>query len=190
MENKSKELTPLAYISNELERRKNKNAFVLLYSKKLHYQYKALNMKKVFSILIPVLICFSIGAAASYFQSDAISTWYPTLNKPSLTPPNTIFPLAWGFIYLCSGISFGLIILSDNIRKKIIVPLFTAQLFFNFIWSILFFYFRNPLLGFIDILVLDVFVLFYIIKTYPINKASSLLFLPYILWILFATYLN
>lgn len=147
-------------------------------------------MKKVISILLPVLICFLIGFTANYLQQDAIKTWYPYLNKPELTPPNIVFPIAWSIIYLCMGISIGLIYLSDSIKKKKLIVLFCIQLFFNFAWSFLFFYLQNPLLGFIDILILDICVTIYAVKSYPEKKISSILFWPYIIWIYFATYLN
>lgn len=147
-------------------------------------------MRKAAVIIIPVLICFFVGLTASYFQEDAISNWYPFLNKPDLTPPNIVFPIAWSIIYLCMGISIGLIILSESIRKKELIKLFSIQLFFNFAWSILFFYFQNPLLGFIDILILDICVTMYAFKSYPVKRISAYLFIPYIIWIYFATYLN
>lgn len=147
-------------------------------------------MKKFISIVIPILICFFVGLTASRFQADAITNWYPTLNKPELTPPNIVFPIAWSILYLCMGISIGLIILSGKKGKQLLIKLFGIQLFFNFAWSMLFFYFQNPLLGLIDILILDVLVAAYTIKSYPVRKASSLLFIPYLLWVFFATYLN
>lgn len=147
-------------------------------------------MRKTVSILFPILICFIVGLTASYLQQDAIESWYPLLNKPSLTPPNIAFPIAWSTIYLCIGISIGLIYLSDSKMKKKLIELFSLQLFFNFAWSFLFFYLQNPLLGFIDILLLDIFVTIYAVKSYPENKASSILFWPYMIWIYFATYLN
>lgn len=147
-------------------------------------------MRKVAAIIIPVLICFFIGLTASYFQKDAIQSWYPLLNKPVLTPPNLVFPIAWSIIYLCIGISIGLIFLSDSKKKNELIKLFGVQIFFNFAWSILFFYFQNPLLGFIDILILDICVTLYTVKSYPVKKVSSFLFYPYVIWIYFATYLN
>lgn len=147
-------------------------------------------MKKVAAILIPILLCFLVGFIASYFQANAIRNWYPYLNKPTLTPPNSVFPIAWSIIYLCMGISAGLIILSGKKERNSLIVLFGIQLFFNFAWSILFFYFRSPLSGLIDIVIVDVLVIAYTIKSYPVKKASALLFLPYLLWILFATYLN
>ncbi|MDD6211306.1 MAG: tryptophan-rich sensory protein [Bacteroidales bacterium] len=147
-------------------------------------------MRKFLSIFIPVVVCFLTGLTASYFQADAIESWYPFLNKPALTPPNIVFPVAWGIIYLCIGISVGLVILTQSLYRKTVVTLFVVQLFFNFLWSILFFYFRNPLLGFIDILILDFLVLFYVVRSYQVRKIASYLFLPYLLWLCFATYLN
>lgn len=148
-------------------------------------------MRKIVTVLIPVLICFCVGFTASYFQMDAIQTWYPTLNKPALTPPNIVFPIAWSIIYLCMGVSVGLVILTDKIKKKkALITLFAIQLFLNFAWSILFFYFRNPLLGLADILLLDIFVILYTVKCYPEKRISSFLFMLYAIWLFFATYLN
>lgn len=147
-------------------------------------------MKKFTYLLVPVLICFLVGWTASYFQAESIKMWYPLLNKPELTPPNIVFPIAWSIIYLCIGISVGLVLLSSVKGRNVLVWLFGIQLFLNFAWSILFFYFRSPRLGFIDILLLDIVVSVYTIKSYRVNKASSYLFLPYVLWIYFATYLN
>ena len=147
-------------------------------------------MKKVISIVVPILTCFIIGLTASYFQQDAIREWYPFLNKPNLTPPNIVFPIAWSIIYLCIGISIGMIYLSGSKNRRLLIQLFCIQLFFNFAWSFLFFYLQNPLLGFIDILILDICVTIYVIKSYRRNKLSSILFLPYAIWIYFATYLN
>ncbi|WP_106828683.1 TspO/MBR family protein [Parabacteroides pacaensis] len=147
-------------------------------------------MRKILSIFLPILICFSVGLTASYFQSEAINLWYPHLNKPALTPPNVVFPIAWSIIYLCMGTSIGLILFSPTKEKVALTWLFAIQLFFNFAWSILFFYFRNPLWGFMDILVLDILVTLYTFKSYPVKKVSGWLFLPYLLWIYYATYLN
>ena len=71
-----------------------------------------------------------------------------------------------------------------------IIRLFGFQLLFNFTWCIFFFYFRSPLLGFANILVLDVLVIYYMIESYPVRKSSAYLFVPYLLWLILATYLN
>lgn len=148
------------------------------------------HMKKVLAIIIPILLCFSVGLTASYFQMDSIQHWYPYLNKPVLTPPNIVFPIAWSILYLCMGVSIGLILLKWDGRRIILIRLFIIQLFLNFAWSFLFFYLHNPFLGLVDIILLDVVVLIYVIRSYSIKRISSYLFIPYLLWIFFATYLN
>lgn len=147
-------------------------------------------MKKILSYVIPVAICFVSGFIASRLQADAIESWYPLLNKPFLTPPNSVFPIAWGIIYVLSGISIGLIWNQPSPQRSSILLLWGMQQTFNFTWSILFFTFRNPLLGFINIILLDILVLRYIMRTWPVNLTASLLFWPYMFWLLFATYLN
>lgn len=147
-------------------------------------------MKKILNIVLPVLACFIVGFTARNFQTEAIANWYPALNKSPLTPPNIAFPIAWSILYLLMGISIGLVLNSRNWRKRPLITLFIIQLVFNFTWSISFFYFQNPLWGLINIFLLDVLVLYYIIRTYKLVKVSAWLFIPYLGWILFATYLN
>lgn len=146
-------------------------------------------MKKALPYIVPVAICFLSGFIASRLQADAIANWYPYLNKPLLTPPNWAFPVAWGIIYLLSGISAGLIY-NTGVQRRRLLTLWGVQQFFNFTWSITFFTLENPLLGMINILLLDLLVLWYMIRTWPVNRTASLLFLPYMAWIAFATYLN
>ena len=147
-------------------------------------------MRKALNIIIPILVCFLVGLSASYFQADAIKNWYPTLIKPVVTPPNIVFPIAWSIIYVCMGLSIGLLINSTIERRRFFIKAFVFQLFFNFTWSISFFYIQNPLIGFINILLLDIFVINYTLKSYQVNKTSSILFIPYVIWLLFASYLN
>lgn len=148
------------------------------------------DMKKTLGILIPIAICFIAGGIASYFQTDSVQTWYPSLEKPSLSPPNRIFPIAWSILYVCMGVSIGLVINSDSNRKKFLITLFFIQLLLNFAWSFFFFVYQNPLLGAIDILLLEGMIIYYACKVYPVSRVSAWLFVPYILWIAFATYLN
>jgi len=147
-------------------------------------------MKKALIFIVPVIICILVGYFAGFFQTEAIETWYPHLNKPKLTPPNIAFPVVWSILYVLMGLSIGFIMNSNTKRKRFFINLFILQLFFNFTWSITFFYIQNPISGFMNILILDVLVIFYIIESFPVSKAASILFMPYAVWILFASYLN
>lgn len=147
-------------------------------------------MKKFLSIVIAIAICFGVGFSAHYFQADALASWYPFLEKPSITPPDSVFPIAWGFIYLCMGISIGLIWDKPTYVRFIPLWIFIGQLFLNFMWSILFFAMQSPMLGFFDILLLDIMAVLYTMQVYNVNRLSAWLFAPYLLWLAFATYLN
>lgn len=147
-------------------------------------------MKKAWAYILPTLLCFALGGLAGWLQQDAINNWYPYLIKPALTPPASVFPIAWSIIYLCMGISAGLVLTSGSPRRNGVMTVWYFQLAFNFLWSILFFVCRSPLLGMIDIVVLDALVLLYIARSAKVRSAAAWLFVPYLCWIAFATYLN
>lgn len=148
-------------------------------------------MKKALYFIVPVMICLLVGFLSSQLQSDSIENWYPYLNKPPLTPPDIAFPIVWNILYVCMGISIGFILLSRSvIRGSYLVWLFAIQLVLNFLWSFFFFYMRNPLLGLMDIILLLIAIIYYAYRSYPVSKVSSYLFIPYIIWVAFATYLN
>ncbi len=148
-------------------------------------------MKKILSVIVAVALCIGVGMTARYFQAESISVWYPTLVKSGLTPPDVVFPIAWGIIYICMGISVGLVWGKDTVaNRKTLLWIFAVQLVLNFLWSVSFFFLRSPLLGFIDILFLDIVVIWYTVSVKKENFLSACLFIPYIVWIAFATYLN
>ena len=124
------------------------------------------------------------------FQTSALREWYPFLMKSPLTPPALAFPIAWSLLYVCIGISGGLMATSAAPVRREALRLWAAQLLLNFAWSLLFFGLRNPLLGLLDIVLLDVLVLLYIVRSLRHERLAGWLFVPYLVWILFATYLN
>ncbi len=144
-------------------------------------------MRKFLAYFIPVMLCFAVGLLSSYVQSSALEEWYPTLVKSPLTPPGAAFAIAWGILYLLIGISIGTLLARGDMS---VARLWILQLVVNFMWSVLFFAMRNPLLGLIDILILDVLVFTYIVYAAGRRKIAAWLFVPYMLWLLFATYLN
>ena len=147
-------------------------------------------MKKALAYIVPITFCFLLGYVAGRLQAYSVEHWYPLLEKPSLTPPNWVFPVAWGILYLFSGIPAGLAYTRAGIARCGLITLWTIQQFFNFTWSITFFMFENPVLGFINIVILDALVIIYAIRVWRVSHAASVLFWPYICWILFASYLN
>lgn len=144
-------------------------------------------MKKFLAYTLPIVLALAIGALGSYIQSPAISEWYPTLTKSPLTPPAIAFPIAWTVLYILMGISIGAMISQGDMS---LVRLWLLQLLVNFIWSVAFFALRSPLFGLIVILILDVLVFTYTVYAFGQNRLAAWLFVPYMLWLLFATYLT
>lgn len=141
------------------------------------------NFSKIKYVLVPVLVGGIVGFIISRFID------YDSLNKPFLSPPKIAFPIAWTIIYILMGISYGIISekgLNDSKSKF----LYYLQLAVNALWSIIFFVFKWRFFAFLWIIFLDVLVIMMTINFYKKNKLAGLLQIPYILWILFATYLN
>lgn len=114
---------------------------------------------------------------------------YNDLIKPTLSPPGIVFPIAWTIIYLLIGISYTLLKEKGEVLKET-KQLYYTQLIFNYLWTFIFFVFRLRLLSVLWIIILDVLVIIMTYQFYKQNKLSGILLIPYILWLIFATYLN
>lgn len=135
------------------------------------------------SIAIPVIVGVIIGA----ITSGPIK--YNTLIQPNFAPPSILFPIVWTILYILMGVSYG-ILESNSLLNQEAKFIYYLQLFVNALWSIFFFTLEWRLFAFIWLLLLIVFVIIMIIKFYNQNKVAGLLQIPYLLWILFASYLN
>lgn len=144
-------------------------------------------MKKFLAYFIPILLAFAVGTLGSYIQGDALVEWYPYLVKSPATPPAIVFPIAWGILYILIGISAGTMLSKGDMS---VLRLWLLQLLLNFLWSVCFFALRSPFMGLLVILALDVTVFAYIVYTTGRRSAAAWLFVPYMLWLIFATYLN
>lgn len=118
------------------------------------------------------------------------SVWYYNLIKPPFSPPDWIFPPVWSILYFIIFTALLLYIFKSAKNKKTGYAYFFLQLILNFLWTPSFFYLKNILLSVIIIILLDVCVILTIKSFYRISKISGLILIPYLIWILFATYLN
>ena len=148
-------------------------------------------MKNIFKLVISILIPLIIGFLGSFFTSSSVDSWYTTINKPSFNPPDWIFAPAWTTLYILIGLSFYLVWRKyfGEDRKKVIA-VYSLQLLFNLLWSMLFFGLKSPLLGLIGIIVLLIFIITNTIVFYKISKIAGYLLIPYLLWVSFASILN
>ena len=118
------------------------------------------------------------------------SVWYYNLTKPPLAPPDWIFPPVWSILYFSMLVALLLYLFKPSQNKKSGYIYFIAQLILNLLWTPAFFYLQNIVLALIVIILLDIFVILTIKSFYKVSKISALILIPYLVWILFATYLN
>ncbi len=137
----------------------------------------------IISVLIPILI----GALSALLSGDMSNYGF---NKPSFSPPPFIFPIVWTVLYILMGISSYMIYLSDNKNKGKALAIYAAQLCFNFFWSIIFFDFSQYLLAFVWLIVLIILIIIMIYQFYIIKPFAAYLQIPYLIWCIFAAFLN
>lgn len=144
-------------------------------------------MKK--SLIISLLISLGVGIVSSIITGGNMEI-YKYLVKPPFAPPSIIFPFVWTILYIFMGISAYLIFNSNSNKKSDALTVYGIQLVLNFIWPILFFLLNYRFVSFIVIITLLIFIVIMIIKFYRINRLSAYLQIPYLLWVIFASYLN
>lgn len=149
-------------------------------------------MSNILKLILSIVICQLAGFIGAIFTMDSIPTWYAALNKPSFNPPNNVFGPVWTILYVMMGISMFLIwkegLKNKDVKNAFIF--FIIQLILNASWSVVFFGGHSVLGGLIVIVLLWLAVLYCIISFRKISRVASILLIPYLLWITFATLLN
>lgn len=145
--------------------------------------------KRFEELIIAILIPLAVGLLSSLFTGNNTAV-YTDLIKPDLSPPAIVFPIVWTILYIMMGIASYLIYISDSSKKEGALKLYALSLVLNFFWSILFFGFSLYLVSFFWILLLILCIVLMIVSFYQINPWASLLLIPYLLWTIFAAYLN
>ncbi len=148
-------------------------------------------MKNYFKLIASIALPLLFATAGSMATSSSVDDWYQTLNKPFFNPPNWLFGPVWTILYIFMGVAFYLLWTAQPSKnRKISFGLYFAQLFLNLFWSIAFFGLQNPLLAFITIIFLWLMILLSIIFFRRTSKQAGFLFVPYFIWVSFASLLN
>lgn len=131
------------------------------------------------------------GVCGSVFTTRNVRSWYPSLVKPSWTPPSWVFGPVWTVLYVLMGLACGFVYLhtAEPVRTTLTV-LFGAHLFVNAFWSYAFFGRRNPRLAFYTIIVLWMLIILIAALFSQAYTLSGVLMIPYILWVSYALTLN
>lgn len=149
---------------------------------------KRLNFKL---LLLCILIPLAVGGLSALLTKDNMIA-FEYIRKPALTPPAAVFPIVWTILYALMGIASYLVITSGASAqdKKSALLFYALQLIFNFFWSIVFFNLEAYLFAFVWLLILWLLIIITTVKFFRISKTAGFLFLPYLIWVSFAAYLN
>lgn len=140
-------------------------------------------IKRIIYGLLPIIGGSLVGLIISGYMN------YGDMVKPPLSPPSYIFPIVWTILYILMGISY-FIATKDNGNDKELNQIYILQLLVNFFWPIIFFVLKMYFTAFFWIILLLILVIIMIKELLKNNKISGCLQIPYLIWLLFATYLN
>ncbi len=141
--------------------------------------------KKLISCLV---IPLAVGGLSALLTRNGMEA-FSAVNKPTLTPPDWLFPVAWTILYILMGLASYLVLMSET-SNRIALTVYGIQLAFNFFWSIIFFNLKLYLFAFLWLILLWLLIAATMILFRPISKPACYLMLPYLLWVTFAGYLN
>ena len=145
--------------------------------------------KKIISLLIFNILAFGASAWGSYVTNLYKEPWYSEIVKPTFNPPEWVFAPVWTTLYIAMSVAIWLIWINPKRIEKIIYIYF-IHLLINGSWSIFFFGLHLILVSLIVIAIIIFFVVWLIKLYYPINKMSSFLMVPYLVWLSYAFVLN
>lgn len=134
-----------------------------------------------FLIFPLVFLALVLGGLAS--SNTSTDVWYQSLNKSDLNPPGFVFGIVWPILYILMSIS-AYRTFTETSR------IFFIQLVFNTAWSWMFFAFHMPFLALLNIWMLIYWNTSLAFKMIKIDKLSAILYSPYVIWLIFASYLN
>jgi len=143
------------------------------------------------SLTVFIIFSFSAAALGSFFTNRTLKTWYQTIKKPSWNPPSKVFAPVWTILYIMMAVA-GWMVWERLPHKTFSWPmiLFFIQLVLNALWSGIFFALRSPGWALLEIILLWAFIVLTMFSFWTVYWIAGILFLPYFLWVSFASFLN
>lgn len=138
------------------------------------------------NLAIPLLV----GALAGFLTNGDVKDFMVTANQPFFSPPGWVFPVVWTFFYALMGFAAYIIENTNSPRKSRALTIYYIQLFFNFVWSFIFFSANNYLFAFVWIIILWLLIIATILEFKMIKNRAAYILIPYLIWVTFAAVLN
>ncbi len=144
------------------------------------------------SLVASLVLAYAAGFIGSFFTMPAIDSWYATLTKPELSPPNWIFAPVWTTLYTLMAIAAWRVYVKGHRgpQRTFALFLYAIHLVLNALWSIIFFGLHDPFSALVVILLLLAHIAALTYLFFKLDRTAGYLFVPYLLWVSFATYLN
>ncbi len=149
-----------------------------------------MNKSKIKPYAVSVAIALAVGGISSVLTNMGMEN-YKGAQKPSLTPPDIVFPIVWTILFILMGISAARVYKAPVGKgRSQALSVYAVQLAVNFLWSIVFFNLSAYGTAFSVIILLWLLILLMIVLFSKIDKTAACLQIPYLLWVSFAAYLN
>ena len=143
---------------------------------------------KYLSLGLILLVTFAASGIGGFVTSSFKEPWYSEIILPTFNPPSWVFSPVWTALYILMSVAIW-IVWSKTSDKKFL-QLYFVHLFFNAIWSIIFFGFHQIFIALIDLGIILIFIIWLMKIYYQASKISFLLMIPYLLWSSYALILN
>ena len=143
---------------------------------------------KYVSFLFIVLITFSASAMGGFVTASFKEPWYSQIIQPSFSPPSWVFGPVWTTLYFLMSLAIWLFWI--NFKNKKVLYIYLVHIFFNSIWSIIFFGFHQIFLALLNLIIILIFIIWLMNIYYKTYRLSFLLMLPYLIWSTYALILN
>ncbi|MFC3477787.1 TspO/MBR family protein [Halobacterium litoreum] len=142
-------------------------------------------------IALAVVVCNAVGAAPALVTATGAGTWYESLARPALAPPNWVFGPVWTLLFTLLGVAAYLVLRDGTGRKRAVAfGLFLAQYVLNVSWTLVFFGGENIEGGLAVIAALLALIAATLAAFYRVRGVAGYLLVPYLAWVSFAAYLN
>ena len=143
---------------------------------------------KYLSLGLILLVTFLASGVGSFVTSSFKEPWYSEILLPTFNPPSWVFGPVWTTLYILMSLAAWLGWKQTSDKK--ILQIYFIHLFFNSIWSIIFFGFHQIFIALVDLGIILIFIIWLMKIYYQLNKISFLLMIPYLLWSSYALILN
>ena len=141
-------------------------------------------------LFVPSFILLGM-LSAQLSGSGPDDPWFDALVKPAAYPPPAAFGIVWTLLYAMMGMALAVVVSARGaIGRAPAVLAFLVQLVLNLAWSPVFFGAHQITTALILIALLDAAVCVTIVLFWRVRPVAAMLLLPYLAWILFATFLN